>query len=118
MQNPLFVCLPLNLEIWNKIKITANNQGIEGSRIKIGTLINNVVHTHRLVLEHDVILGQKNQIDVAKSFLGKPAENVEFFRTRPLMPGNDGKIQIAVRSTAAGRQRPKKVNGIAMRGSN
>ena len=115
MQNPFLVGLSLNLKIWNKVKITANDQRIEGSRIKIGTLVDNVVHSHCLVLEHDIILGQKNQIDIAKSFLGKPGENVEFFRTREVMPGDDGKIQIAVRSPTAGRQRPKKVNGLNLR---
>ena len=31
------------------------------------------------------------------------------------MPGDDGKIEIAVRSPTAGRQRSKKVNGLNLR---
>jgi hypothetical protein len=97
MQNPFLVSLSLNLEIRKKVKITANDQRVEGSRVELGPAIDNSVHSHGLVLEYYVILGQKDQIDVAKPFLGEPGENVEFFRTGPVMPGDDGKIQIAVR---------------------
>ena len=101
MQNPFLVSLPLNPEIWNKIKITANDQRIEGSGIELGPLIDNVVHSHRLVLEHDVIPGQKNQIDVAKPFLGKPCENVDFFRTMRSCP-----VMTARSRSLSGRPRP------------
>jgi len=58
MQNPFLVSLSLNLEIWKEIKITANDQRVEGSAIELGPAIDNSVHSHCLVLEHDVIPGQ------------------------------------------------------------
>jgi len=66
--------------------------------------IHNPVHPYRFVLKHDVILWQKDQIDVAKSFLGKPGQDIEFFGTRAVMPGDDGKIEIALWTPAAGCQ--------------
>ena len=115
MQNPFLVRLPLNLEIWKEIQITANDQRKEGSTIKIRSPIYDPIHPYRFVLKHDVILWQKDQIDVAKSSLGKPGQNIEFFGTWAAMRGDDGKIEIAVGPPAAGRQRPEKVNGLNVR---
>ena len=58
MQNPFLASLSLNPEIWKEIKITANDQRVEGSGIEFGPAIDNSVHSHCLVLEHDVIPGQ------------------------------------------------------------
>ncbi|MCK7467889.1 MAG: hypothetical protein MZU91_07030 [Desulfosudis oleivorans] len=63
-------------------RYTANDQRKVGGTIPIGSPDKtDPIHPHRFVLKHDVILRQKDQIDVAKSFPGKPGQDIRVFRS-------------------------------------
>jgi len=67
MQHSLLVRLALDIQVGSKIQELARDPGKIRSPVKVFGLIDDAIVTHNLMLQHNIVRVEDNQIDPAES---------------------------------------------------
>jgi hypothetical protein len=77
MQDPLFIRLALDIQVGTKIQKLTHDSGKIRSPIKVFRLIDQPVMAHHLVLQHDIISVEDDQINPTESRARQIGQNIE-----------------------------------------
>jgi hypothetical protein len=110
MQHPPFVGLALHLQVGQKIKILTHNEGVQGPPVKILRPIDKPVLTHGLVLQHNVIRIQEDQVYVTKAMARQVGEDIQPPLPNPAMTRHNRQIQVTSGARTVSSARTEQVH--------